>query len=187
MKINSKQKKMEEGQMVKVPHLGWVTKKVAMQIAALELLDNESKDHKDCKLVKCTLDGKIVTVDARWNKAVYVLYNNGEPKYGGSTAPGDGDITRRPLDHTKPGEYHKEYDSYDLLALPDDVDHLMAEMELIQRYRRSYHLDNDHNSPPVSYKVYHQVKKLYQSYKKRKNVHREPFGLNHLITNYLAK
>jgi hypothetical protein len=187
MRINTKQKKMKEGQMVKVPHLGWVTKKVAMQIAALELLDRESTDHKDYKLIKCTLDGKTIKVDARWKKAVYVLYNNGEPNYAGSTAPGDGDITRRPLDHAKPGKYQKEFDSYHLLTLPDDVDHLMAEMHMIERCRRQYHLKNDYNSPPVPYKIYYHTKKLYQSYKKRKNVHTEPFGVNHLITNYITK
>lgn len=176
---------MQKNQMVNVPILGWVTTKQAEQFKALDILDKESVERKNsgARLYRCTLDGKQVQIDSRFTKAIYILYRNGRPHYVGKTEPNRGrSLHDRPLDHLKPGRYQKEFDAYNVIALPKDVDILMAEMCVIEKLKTKYNLKNNPWVPPMKYREYRLLHKLWQSYNKRRCAPTEPFG--HSNYNY---
>tara|TARA_B110000902_G_C14225245_1_gene556753 strand:+ start:693 stop:1247 length:555 start_codon:yes stop_codon:yes gene_type:complete len=180
----NKEKQRKNFRMVKLPVTGdWVSEKLAMQFKSLDIMDKRMYKN-ETKVYKCVLDGKTVTTDKRYTKAVYVLSKNGKPIYPGSTKNQSGNIMSRPLQHRKPGRYQKDFDGFDVIALPDDACHLMAEMFLIERLRRKYNLRNDGHHPPMKYSEWNGLLKLWQSYCKRRNTHTEPFGLNKEIINF---
>ena len=178
----SKQRK--NYRMVQLPETGeWVSEKLAMQFKSLDIM-NKRMYKTETKHYKCVLDGKKITTDKRYKKAVYVLKKNDKPIYGGSTKNQSGNIIARALQHLKPGTYQKDFDSFNVIALPDDACHLMAEMFVIDRLRDKYNLRNDGHHPPMRYNEFRGLVNLWKSYCDRRNMHTEPFGLNKTITNF---